>query len=279
MAPDVNRTVRVIVADDVYGRSSPQPAEAIVCTATLDGRALRRVKVASLQTIAVVLSACSGPQSALDPAGRGAEDLESLFWWMTAGTVAVWLAVFGLAVYAARVDPEAGRRGATLMIIGGGAVVPTIVLCGLLVYGLRMMPPLLAAPPPGSLRIAVSGEQWWWRVKYHPAEGGELELANEIRLPVGEPVELELESPDVIHSFWIPTLGGKMDMIPGRRTRLTLQPTRTGVFRGVCAEYCGASHAFMAFSVVVMEKREYSRWLRKPASSSPPTTPPPTSSA
>src|SRR5690606_480619 len=94
-------------------------------------------------------------------------------------------------------------------------------------------------------------------------------LANEIRLPVGEPVEFILDSPDVIHSFWIPALGGKMDMVPGRRTRLLLQPTRTGTFRGQCAEFCGTSHALMAFAVVVSEKDEFDRWLagqRAPAS-------------
>jgi cytochrome c oxidase subunit 2 len=87
-------------------------------------------------------------------------------------------------------------------------------------------------------------------------------------LPVGQPVEFELESPDVIHSFWIPSLGGKMDMIPGRRTRLMLHPTRTGTFRGACAEYCGTSHALMAFDVVVTEEAEFLRWLaqqRSPA--------------
>jgi cytochrome c oxidase subunit 2 len=86
-------------------------------------------------------------------------------------------------------------------------------------------------------------------------------LANEIRLPVGETVEFRLESPDVIHSFWIPSLGGKMDMIPGRVTRLALTPTKTGVFRGACAEYCGTSHALMSFDVVVHEKEGFDRWL------------------
>ena len=99
-----------------------------------------------------------------------------------------------------------------------------------------------------------------------------MELANEIRLPLGEPVEFELDSPDVIHSFWIPSLGGKMDMIPGRRTRLVLHPTRTGTFRGACAEYCGTSHALMAFPVVVMEQAEFAQWLnqqRRPAGRPP----------
>lgn len=207
------------------------------------------------------VSACSGPQSALDPAGRGATELAELFWWMAAGAVVVWAAVLALAFYAMRVHPDAGGKRAALLIIGGGAVVPTVVLTALLIYGLGLMPPLLAAPAPGTMQIAVTGEQWWWRVRYHPGSAGAVELANEIRLPAGEPVELLLDSPDVIHSFWIPSIGGKMDMIPGRRTRLVLQPTRTGTFRGVCAEYCGTSHALMAFPVVVMERDAFARWL------------------
>jgi cytochrome c oxidase subunit 2 len=123
------------------------------------------------------------------------------------------------------------------------------------------LPKLLAPAPEGSLRISVSGEQWWWRVRYDVAGNDPVVLANEIRLPVGEPVEFRLESPDVIHSFWIPSLGGKIDMIPGRVTRLSLTPTETGVFRGACAEYCGTSHALMSFDVVVHEKDDFARWL------------------
>ncbi len=140
--------------------------------------------------------------------------------------------------------------------------------------GLSMLPDLVAPAPEGSLKIVVSGEQWWWRVRYLPPGGEAIVLANEIRLPVGEPVEFRLESPDVIHSFWIPSLGGKMDMIPGRLTRLALEPTRTGVFRGVCAEYCGTSHALMSFYVVVMEKEEFDRWLaHQAAPAEPPAEP------
>lgn len=210
----------------------------------------------------VVLAGCSGPQSGLDPAGRGAERIAELFWWMTGGAIIVWAAVLWLMVSAIRGRAASNTaREARLYIIGGGAVLPTVVLTGLLIYGLGMMPELLAPAPPGSLKVTVTGEQWWWRIRYHAPDGGSIELANEIRLPVGEPVEFELDSPDVIHSFWIPSLGGKMDMIPGRRTRLVLHPTRTGTFRGQCAEYCGASHALMAFPVVVMEKEAFARWL------------------
>jgi cytochrome c oxidase subunit 2 len=117
----------------------------------------------------------------------------------------------------------------------------------------------------------VVGKQWWWRVQYVTPQGL-VETANELRLPVGERVEVELSSPDVIHSFWVPSLAGKMDMIPGRTTRLALEPTRTGVFRGTCAEYCGASHALMAFDVIVTEDDEFQRWLQTqstPAAAAP----------
>jgi cytochrome c oxidase subunit 2 len=124
-----------------------------------------------------------------------------------------------------------------------------------------MLPDLLAPAPEGSLRIAVTGEQWWWRVQYLPPGSAPVELANEIRLPLGAPVEFELRSNDVIHSFWIPSLAGKMDMIPGRRTRLRLEATRTGSFTGACAEYCGSSHALMAFPVLVQEEEDFQRWL------------------
>jgi cytochrome c oxidase subunit 2 len=96
-------------------------------------------------------------------------------------------------------------------------------------------------------------------------ENGTVEMANELRLPVGRRMELQLTSPDVIHSFWVPSIAGKMDMIPGRITRLALEPTRTGIFRGACAEYCGASHALMAFLVIVMDPEEFQRWLEAQA--------------
>jgi cytochrome c oxidase subunit 2 len=147
------------------------------------------------------------------------------------------------------------------LIAWGGGVFPTVVLAILLAFALPILPRLLEPGPRGGLRIEITGETWWWRVRYHAPDGGQLELANEIRLPVGERVELTLTSADVIHSFWIPSLGGKVDMIPGRVNRLALEPTRTGVFRGACAEFCGASHAYMNLVVVVTERDEFDRWL------------------
>ena len=208
------------------------------------------------------LSGCGGAQSALDPAGDAAVQIADLFWWMTYGALAIWLAVVGLAVHAlVRAPGPYPERYGRRLIVGGGVILPTVVLAGLLIYGLTMLPPLLAAAPPGSLQIHVSGEQFWWRVRYALPQGESVELANEVWIPVGEPVQFELTSPDVIHSFWIPALAGKVDMIPGRTTRLAVRAKRTGVFNGVCAEYCGTSHAFMALRVVVVERAELDRWL------------------
>jgi cytochrome c oxidase subunit 2 len=188
--------------------------------------------------------------------------MSNMFWLMTAGAIVVWLAVIALALWSVRTPPESNTpRRSRLIIVGGGAVIPTVVLTSLLIYGLKPIPALLAPAPAGSLKIAVTGEQWWWRVRYLPPNGSEVVLANEIRLPIGEPVEFRLDSPDVIHSFWIPSLAGKVDMIPGRVNRLVLTPARTGVFRGACAEYCGTSHALMAFNVVVEERADFDRWL------------------
>lgn len=227
----------------------------------------RRILRLCLILLVATMSGCSGIQSALDPAGREAEWLAEIFWVMTAGAVIIWIGVIALALWAVRTRPEAhSLRRTRLLIVGGGAVIPTIVLAILLLYGLRPIPILLAPAPEGSLKVYVTGEQWWWRIRYETPNGTVAVLANEIRLPVGQPVQFQLDSPDVIHSFWIPSLAGKVDMIPGRTTYLSLMPTRTGVFRGACAEYCGASHALMAFAVVVTEAEEFQRWIEQQAS-------------
>lgn len=221
--------------------------------------------------MAAVLSGCGGRQSTLHPAGRGAEDIAELFWWMWIGGTAIWFAVLALAYYVTKARPEAhSETSARWLIIGGGVAFPVVVLTILLSYGLALMPDLRSTAD-ADLRIAVAGEQWWWRVRYQPEGSEAIELANEIRLPVNSKVIFELSSPDVIHSFWIPSLGGKMDMIPGRVNELMLQPTKTGVFRGVCAEYCGTSHALMEFEAVVMPQDEFDAWL---AAQAQPAKPP-----
>lgn len=188
---------------------------------------------------------------------------------MSGGALLVWLAMMGVSVYVIAYRKREHSRYATrLFIVGGGAVVPTVVLGILLAFGLRQMPDLLAPGSEDGPRIMVSGEQWWWRVRYELPDGTHFELANELRLPVHHRAPLSLHSPDVIHSFWVPALAGKIDMIPGRDNRMALEPTRTGVYRGACAEYCGVAHAKMAFHVVVVSQAEFDAWARaqtKPA--------------
>jgi cytochrome c oxidase subunit II len=221
------------------------------------------VSLRTLMLSAAVLSlaGCHGSQSALSPAGRTAERIADLFWWMTAGSGLIWTAVLLLAVYAVRSDPPEGGLKKAHALILVGAIAPAVVLSGLLIYGLGMLQDAIRPAPTNSLRISVYAEQWWWRIRYEPPGRQPFELANRILLPAGEPVEFRLHSRDVIHSFWIPSLGGKMDMIPGRVNRLALFPTKTGSFRGVCAEYCGRSHANMAFETVVVPRDEFANWL------------------
>ena len=222
-------------------------------------------RMTALVTATILASACEGPQSVLVPAGRDAERVAHLFTVMAIGALLIWMAVVLIAIYAIHSRREVHTaREANLLIIGGGVALPTVVLGALLAYGLPVLPTLLTPAPDDSLRIDVSGKQWWWRVRYRTA-AGDVETANELRLPVGQRVELRLESTDVIHSFWVPSIAGKVDMIPGRMTRLALEPTRTGVFRGACAEYCGTSHALMAFAVVVMEPEDFRHWLEQQA--------------
>jgi cytochrome c oxidase subunit 2 len=201
-------------------------------------------------------------QSSLEPAGEAAARIATLFYWMAGSALLIWLAMVGITLYALRARADApSRRQTERLIIIGGAVVPTLGLAILLLKGLALLPKLIGPAPAHSLRIAVTGEQWWWRIRYTAPGGATVELANEIHLPLGETTEFQLDSADVIHSFWIPPLGGKIDMFPGRTTRIALRPTRSGIFRGVCAEYCGTSHALMSFSAIVEERAHFERWL------------------
>ena len=209
--------------------------------------------------------------SVLDPAGSGAVEVARLFWAMAAVATVIWLIVTALTIHAVRQRKStwSDRAGARLIAIGGAAV-PAIALLLLLLSGMPVLSRQVAPAPPGALRVHVAGEQWWWRISYEVGNQ-RVELANELRLPRGRPTEVILSSADVIHSFWVPALAGKVDMIPGRTTRLTLEPLEAGTFRGVCAEYCGASHARMALVVAVMEPAEFETWLVAQASPAMPS--------
>lgn len=227
-------------------------------------RGRRSPCVFPLLAACAALASCSGVQSALDPAGEEAGQIATLFWVMTAGGAAIWLFVVGLLLHAARrrrdpVSEEAAGR----LILWAGAVFPVVVLAALLAYALWLMPSLRPFGGSGGagLRIEVVASQFWWRVAYHRPDGSRVVSANEIRLPVGTRVEFSLASADMIHSFWIPALGGKMDLVPGRVNRLSLLATRPGTYRGQCAEFCGTSHALMAFPAVAMPAAAFEAWL------------------
>jgi cytochrome c oxidase subunit 2 len=205
-----------------------------------------------------------GSASALDPAGLEAARVAGLFWLMLAGGLLVWLLTLALTLYAAygrRPARARRRRAIEVVILGGGLVLPALLLAVLLVQGLRTLAQLQDRPE--HLQIAVTAERYWWRVEYRPGDGGgAVVLANEIRLPVGRHARLHLSSREVIHSLWIPALAGKLDMLPGRDTRLLLSPTRSGRYRGLCAEYCGIGHAKMSFTVEVMPPEAFDQWLQ-----------------
>jgi len=208
-------------------------------------------------------------QSVLHPAGPDAAIITQLSWILFIGGTVLFVGVMALAALSL-------RRGQPVRplywIVGGGVLLPLVLLSALLVFGTWRTVQLSQPSSQHATKIAVIGHMWWWEIRYSRPDGGEdVVLANEIRLPVGQPVYLGLSSADVIHSFWAPALAGKVDMIPGRVHGMTLQADRAGVYRAQCAEYCGEQHARMALHIVAQPPAEFQAWLAaqaQPASSS-----------
>ncbi|WP_369058262.1 cytochrome c oxidase subunit II [Caulobacter sp. 73W] len=216
------------------------------------------------------------PPPVLDPAGPFNGPIVVLSWALFAMAAAVTLVVMvatGLALFG---GPTWKRRlGGNRLVWVGGLAFPLIVLTVLLVWGLSLTGRLSEAPQPGEMRVRVTGEVWWWRVAYLDGQGREaMQDANEIHIPTGRPVTFELESADVIHAFWIPRLGGKVDMIPGRRNIARLQADEPGVYAGQCAEFCGGPHALMGLVVVAHTPEDFERWRQgRLAPPAPPADP------
>jgi cytochrome c oxidase subunit 2 len=202
--------------------------------------------------------------STFDPQGPGAAHIASLWWLLLGLGVAVYLLVMGLFLWAfwrrRQAAPDEQRRAQrdARLIVGGGMIFPALIL--LVVFGATLTTlRALSAPTAGEeLVIRVTGRQWWWEIHY-PAQG--ITTANELYLPVGQAVKIELAARDVIHSFWAPQLHGKLDMIPGQVNHFWLQADRVGEFWGLCAEFCGLQHAKMAFLVVAQPPAEFAQWL------------------
>ncbi|NGP17133.1 cytochrome c oxidase subunit II [Devosia aurantiaca] len=222
-------------------------------------------KVSALLVSAATLAACNTEQSMLHPAGEDAAAVNSLFWAMAIGAAIIWIIVMGTTVYAVlgKKRPKS-EKFADRFILLGGVAFPTVTLAALLVFGLALLPDWVRADAP-DLRVHVTAEQYWWRIAYEQPDGSMVDTANELFLPQGQTAEFVLNSTDVIHSFWIPTLGGKIDVIPGRTNLWRLKPTEAGVYRGVCAEFCGPSHALMAFPVIVEAQADFDARLAREA--------------
>lgn len=206
------------------------------------------------------------PPPVLDPAGPYAGSIAFLTWILLAIAAAVLLIVLTALWIAFRGKERTRRRlGGTAVIWGGGIILPVVVLTALLVWGLRLTSSLSEGrTSPADIRIRVTGEMWWWRVAYLDPDGELLFWdANEIHIPAGRTVRLELRSADVIHSLWVPRLSGKVDMIPGRSNVMHIQADRPGVYGGHCTEYCGGPHALMGIVVVAHEPSDFARLVAR----------------
>jgi len=220
-------------------------------------------------------------QSALEPHSRASREIATLWWWMFVIACVVFTGALGLLGLAWLRRRRAGVPGAGEdkprlnlgLVIVFGIVIPVVVNVTLFVIANFVVIKQTEAPAATTtpITVEVAGRQWFWDVRY---PGAHVVTANEIHIPARTRVNLVAVTGDVIHSFWVPQLNRKIDMIPGRRNRILLEADQPGRYRGQCAEFCGLEHAHMAMYVVVQEPADFQRWLRQQAApAAPPTTP------
>jgi cytochrome c oxidase subunit 2 len=214
-------------------------------------------------------AAPGGTSSILAPASVEAALLQEVSWVLIVGGALIFAAT--MLLLAGAVRPGARRSvPAAWWIVGGGVAFPAVVLAAQLLYSTARTAGLERTLANPALTVSLQGRMWWWDVRYPgPDPGRAVRLANELRLPVGRPTQIALTSDEVIHSFWVPELGGKRDLVPGRVNHIVVTPLRAGVYRGSCAEYCGTQHARMALHVVVMPAGEFDRWLAQQRAPAP----------
>jgi cytochrome c oxidase subunit II len=215
------------------------------------------------------LAACTGRQSALDPQGLESDQIRhTLFIFLIVATI-VWICVMivlagGMLRRKRTADqpldlhvPFEERSGRVILGLGIATVIIVLGLSFVSYAGQRTV----FAKDEHALTLKIVGHQWWWEVRYEADSPHQsFVTANEIRIPTGQPVKVELESADVIHSFWVPSLTGKMDLITGQKNELQFTARNAGVYRGQCAEFCGLQHAHMAFAVIALSLDEFGRW-------------------
>jgi cytochrome c oxidase subunit II len=207
-------------------------------------------------------------QSTLDPSSHAAREIDQL-WWILLVIAAVVFAVVTLLVVAAalrrrgrRDEAAADTRRVQGLVLLGGFAVPLAVLIALFVLTLRTLPATSAPRGNVDLTVQVIGRQWFWDVRY-PGFG--VTTANEIHIPAHKRVRLVAKTDDVVHSFWVPRLNRKIDMIPGKTNSILLEADRPGIYRGQCAEFCGLQHAHMAFLVIAEEPARFQAWVAREA--------------
>ena len=230
---------------------------------------LRRLAVALLP--AVVVAGCGGPQSPLAPESRPAHEIATLWWWMLVIACVVFAGAVGLLGIAwlrrrrpgLPVVQDSGRLDLRLVVVFGIAIPLTVNVAVFVAANFFVIKRTEApAATTTTMTIEVVGRQWFWEVRY-PGTGAV--TANEIHIPARTRVNVVATTGDVIHSFWVPRLNRKIDMIPGRRNRVLLSADKPGRYRGQCAEFCGLEHAHMAMYVYVQEPADFRRWLRREA--------------
>ncbi len=211
-----------------------------------------------------MLTGCSeDAPSILEPKGPGAERVEGLWWPMLWISTAVFLVVVAFLVVAVlkawRRDakPDNQARWGEPFIVVAGVIIPALILASVFVVSLRAQAELSQPEQEPQLTVEVFGRMWWWEARY---PNGAV-TANEIHIPVGEPVRLRLATRDVLHSFWVPQLQVKTDMINGQVNEMWLQADEPGRYRGLCAEFCGLQHANMLFYVVAEPPDAFQAWL------------------
>ncbi|HET6848356.1 MAG TPA: cytochrome c oxidase subunit II [Gaiellales bacterium] len=198
----------------------------------------------------------------MNPATEQARQIDRLWWAMFVGAMVVFATVVFLLVLAfvrRRTAPSHDDRRPYMVVVGGGFVAPVVLLAILFGFVIDVMP-AVSTPPAGSTRmtVVVIGHQYFWEFRY-PGTGAI--TANELHLPANTPVEIAVRTADVIHSFWVPRLNRKIDMIPGRTNRIEIDAPTPGVYRGQCSEFCGEGHALMAFDVIVQPPAAFRQWL------------------
>jgi cytochrome c oxidase subunit 2 len=215
-------------------------------------------------SLALLCAGCTGWQTVLAPMGPQAAQLSWLLWSFIVICGIIWLLVMLVLVLALRRrsvpsgGPRSERRASVIVGLSVAASALVIIALSVMSYAATRGLSVAAADP---LVIRLRGYQWWWEVTYADRRPDRtLVTANEIHIPVGRPVRIELSAADVIHSFWVPNLAGKQDLIPGRSNDLTFIADRPGVFRGQCAEFCGLQHAHMALLVMAEQPAAFEAW-------------------